>query len=74
MSERWKYQLKMGGFWGIFMVVFMLFFEIKEKTISQQLSETNFYTRVASYLVIGIFVLGYFSWKEKVKRENSANK
>jgi cell division protein FtsW (lipid II flippase) len=74
MSERWKYQLKMGGFWGVFMVVFMSLFELKEKTISQQLSENNFYIRAVSYIVIGIFVLGYFSWKEKVKRENSAKK
>jgi hypothetical protein len=69
MSERWKYQLKMGGFWGVFMVVFMTLFELKEKTVSQQLSENNFYIRAVSYIVIGIFVLGYFSWKEKVKRE-----
>ncbi len=69
MSERWKYQLKMGGFWGVFMVVFMTIFELQEKTISQQLSETNFYVRAVSYIVIGIFVLGYFNWKEKVKRE-----
>ncbi|HCQ13160.1 hypothetical protein [Flavobacterium sp.] len=69
MSERWKYQLKMGGFWGVFMVVFMTLFELKEKTISQQLSDNNFYVRAVSYIVIGIFVLGYFSWKEKVKRE-----
>ncbi|GAA4067573.1 hypothetical protein GCM10022389_10830 [Flavobacterium cheonanense] len=74
MSDRWKYQLKMGGFWGVFMVVFMTLFELKEKTISQQLSENNFYIRAVSYIVIGIFVLGYFSWKEKVKRENSAKK
>jgi hypothetical protein len=74
MSERWKYQIKMGGFWGIFMIVFMLLFEIKEKTISQQLSENNFYIRAISYIAIGIFVLGYFSWKEKVKRENPTKK
>ena len=74
MSERWKYQLKMGGFWGVFMVIFMTLFELKEKTVSQQLSENNFYIRAVSYIVIGIFVLGYFSWKEKVKRENSAKK
>lgn len=74
MSERWKYQLKMGGFWGVFMVIFMTLFELKEKTVSQQLSENNFYVRAVSYIVIGIFVLGYFSWKEKVKRENSAKK
>jgi cell division protein FtsW (lipid II flippase) len=74
MSERWKYQLKMGGFWGVFMVVFMTLFELKEKSVSQQLSENNFYIRAISYIIIGIFVLGYFSWKEKVKRENSAKK
>jgi hypothetical protein len=74
MSERWKYQLKMGGFWGVFMVIFMTLFELKEKTISQQLSENNFYIRAVSYIVIGIFVLGYFSWKEKVKREKIEKK
>jgi len=74
MSDRWKYQLKMGGFWGVFMVVFMTLFELKEKTVSQQLSDNNFYVRAVSYIVIGIFVLGYFSWKEKVKREDSAKK
>lgn len=74
MNERWKYQLKMGGFWGVFMVIFMTLFDLKEKTISQQLSENNFYIRAVSYIVIGIFVLGYFSWREKVKRENSAKK
>ena len=70
MSERWKYQLKMGGFWGVFMIVFMTLFEIKEKSISEQLSSTDFYFRAISYLVIGIFVLGYFNWKSKVRREN----
>ncbi len=74
MSERWKYQLKMGGFWGVFMVIFMTLFELKEKTISQQLSDNNFYIRAVSYIVIGIFVLGYFSWKEKVKREKIEKK
>jgi hypothetical protein len=74
MSERWKYQLKMGGFWGVFMVVFMTLFELNEKPVMQQLADRNFYIRAVSYIVIGIFVLGYFSWKEKVKRENSAKK
>jgi hypothetical protein len=74
MSERWKYQLKMGGFWGIFMVIFMTLFELQEKTISQQLADRNFYIRAIGYLVIGIFFLGYFNWKEKIKRENSAKK
>jgi hypothetical protein len=74
MSERWKYQIKMGGFWGVFMVIFMTLFQLKEKTIAEQLSDTNFYIRAVGYIVIGIFVLGYFNWKEKIKRENSAKK
>ena len=74
MSERWKYQLKMGGFWGVFMVIFMTLFELQEKTISQQLADRNFYIRVVGYIVIGVFFLGYFNWKEKIKRENSDKK
>ena len=71
MNERWKYQVKMGGFWGIFMIVFMTLFEIKEKSISEQFSSSDFYIRAISYLVIGVFVLGYFNWKAKEKRENT---
>ncbi|MEM0541575.1 hypothetical protein WFZ85_03005 [Flavobacterium sp. j3] len=69
MSERWNYQLKMGGFWGIFMIIFMTLFELKEKPFLEQISSTNFYFRAIVYLLIGIFVLGYVNWKAKVKRE-----
>nr|WP_294773506.1 hypothetical protein [uncultured Flavobacterium sp.] len=71
MSERWKYQLKFGGFWGVFMVVFMTLFEISEKPFTEQISSYNFYFRAVVYLAVGIFVLGYFNWKAKVKRENN---
>lgn len=30
MNERWKYQIKTGGFWGIFMTVFNILFELKQ--------------------------------------------
>jgi hypothetical protein len=70
-NERWKYQIKMGGFWGIFMSVFLLLFELKEKPILEQLSSTNFYIRALGYVVVGIFVLGYFSWKAKVEKEKN---
>ena len=74
MSERWKYQIKMGGFWGLFMVVFMTLFELQEKPFMQQLSDRNFYIRAVGYITIGIFILGYFNWREKLKRENSEKK
>ena len=69
MSERWKYQIKMGGFWGIFMIIFMTLFELKEKPFMEQLSSSNFYIRASVYLVLGIFGLGYYNWKQKMKNE-----
>ena len=67
MSERWKYQVKTGAFWGIFMIVFMLLFEWKEKPILDQVTSLQFYLKFASYLVVGIFGLGYINWKQKQK-------
>jgi hypothetical protein len=69
MSERWKYQLKTGGFWGIFMSFFNLLFEMQEKPISIQLISSAFYIRSIGFILVGIFVLGYFNWKVKVKKE-----
>ena len=74
MSERWKYQIKTGGFWGVFMILFMSLFELKEKPFMQQLSNPNFYLRAFFYLITGIFLLGYYNWKQKTKRENSEKK
>ena len=70
MSERWKYQIKTGGLWGVFMVVFMTLFENSEKPLAQQLHSGEFYFRAIVYIILGIFILGYFNWKAKIKREN----
>lgn len=70
MSERWKYQLKTGGIWGVFMVIVITFFDLKDKPIITQLSSWNFYVRGVIYIGIGIFVLGYFNWKAKQKRDS----
>jgi amino acid permease len=71
MSERWKYQIKTGGIWGVFMSIFMILFNLKEASFSEQISKPEFFIRAAAYIVIGIFVLGYFTWKSKNKRENT---
>lgn len=70
MSERWKYQIKTGTFWGIFMSIFMILFDIKEHSIEQQIGKPEFWIRTIAYLALGIFVLGYINWKGKMKREN----
>lgn len=67
MSERWKYQLKVGIFWGLFMIVLMTLMNWKEKPIMVQLVSPNFYIKLGAYLACGIFVMGYVSWKAKKK-------
>ena len=68
MSERWKYQITMGSIWGIAMTVFNVLFNLKEIPFSQQIVSTVFYLQVAGYILVGIFVLGYFTWKSKQKQ------
>lgn len=71
MSERWKYQVKTGGLWGVFMIVFNVLFEIQEKPLNVQVSSPGFYLRALVFILVGIFVLGYVNWKAKVKRESN---
>ena len=70
MTERWKYQLKTGGFWGVFMIVFTTVFALKEKPLAIQITDYSYYIRAVGYLLFGVFVLGFSSWKSKIKREN----
>lgn len=68
MSERWKYQIKTGAPWGVFMIIITLFFGLKENPLTAQIADPNFYLRSAGYVLFGIFVLGYSSWKAKKKQ------
>jgi hypothetical protein len=69
MSERWKYQIKTGGIWGLFMVVFNILFELKEKPFMEQISSSIFYIKAVVYIAVGIFILGYFNWKRSPKNQ-----
>ena len=62
MSERWKYQIKIGLFWGIFMSVFNMLFELRKHSIMEQISNSDFYYRAISMTIVG-FIVGYFNWK-----------
>lgn len=63
MSERWKYQIKIGLSWGIFMTVFNMLFELQEYSIMEQIVKPSFYIRAIFMIAVGIFVLGYYNWK-----------
>ncbi|CAM3942163.1 hypothetical protein B0A58_09730 [Flavobacterium branchiophilum NBRC 15030 = ATCC 35035] len=69
MNERWKYQVKTGGIWGIFMIVFSTWYYTNTKPLALQLAEGGYYFRAVGYLVFGVFVLGYSSWTAKQRRE-----
>ena len=72
MNERWKYQLKIGLFWGVFMTLFNVLFEIKEKSLNEQFTSTSFYLRFVVFTLVGILFLGYVNWKAKKKlKENT---
>lgn len=68
MSERWKYQIKMGGIWGLFMTVFNILFDLKETPLAAQVNTPAFYLKAVAYILVGIFVLGYYTWKSKQKQ------
>ena len=70
MSERWKYQIKVGLPWGIFMTVFLAVFGVNDKTFTEQIESGFFYFQMSIFLLFGVFILGYFSWNSKIKREN----
>ncbi len=69
MSERWKYQIKIGLFWGVFITVFMTLFN--DKTFSEQIENNKFYWRFLINIIAGIVIVGYFFWKGKDEKNNS---
>jgi len=65
MSERWKYQIKTGVFWAVIMTVIIVVFDLKETSLYEQITSFQFYFRLGFFLLMGIFVLGYFTWRNK---------
>jgi hypothetical protein len=70
MSDRWKYQVKFGVFWGVFMTAFNILFEIKEISFSEQISKPDLYLRFVVHTGLGLFLVGYFNWKSQAKNED----
>jgi amino acid permease len=71
MSERWKFQLKYGLIWG-FMVSFIIAgFDLFEMSFEDAFLSKKNLSRMLLFVVSGIFVVSYFSWKKKIKRESN---
>jgi hypothetical protein len=53
-ERRWKYQIKMGGIWGVFMTVLYC---LTSKTPFQRNCHSYFFLfKAIAYILVGIFV------------------
>ncbi len=69
MSERWKFQLKTGLIWSIFMSVFMAL--SNDKSLKEQLNSSDLFVRSILIFLCGIFIMGYLTWKGQDDKYNS---
>ena len=72
MSERWKYQIRTGGVWGLIMALAMSIFDLTDMSFEDAfLSKKNIF-RLLYFLLVGTFIIGYYRWNKKAKQENIA--
>ena len=69
MSERWKYQIKSGLFFGLAMSVIIGIWEVYISSFSEVFLNYRYYLRIGILTLAGIFFVGYFHWKEKQKQQ-----
>jgi hypothetical protein len=65
MTARWKYQFRFGLLWGTLMTVLMTAFNAWENENWHMFLKWNFLLRLAVFCAVGIFLVGYFNWKDK---------
>jgi hypothetical protein len=67
MSARWKHQLRFGLLWGTVMAILMTTFYAWENENWNLFLTWNFLLRLAIFNAVGVFIVGYFSWKDTEK-------
>lgn len=71
MSERWKYQIKTGGGWGIFTAILIALFDLAEMSFEDAFLSKRFIFREIFFFIFGTFMMGFYFWKAKNKRLNN---
>ena len=71
MSERWKYQIRTGGIYGLILSFVLDLFDSSEMSFNDAFFRQKSIIRLVYFLLIGIFIVGYSGWKKKVKRETT---
>jgi membrane-anchored glycerophosphoryl diester phosphodiesterase (GDPDase) len=71
MSERWKFQLKSGLIWGLIMSFLMYAVDTIDMSFRDAFLTRKNLFRILFFVITGIFLVGYFSWKKKIKSKNT---
>jgi cytochrome c biogenesis factor len=69
MNERWKYQIRTGLPFGIMMPVVMTAMDWYGTSFGEAFFSMKFLVKLIIFVLGGIFVIGYFNWREKQKNE-----
>ena len=70
MGRRWKYQIKKGLPFGIAMPILLAVFEgYGTSSYADTFLSEKFAVQLVVFLLAGIFIIGYSSWREKAKNE-----
>jgi len=67
MSERWKYQIKSGLPFGLLLPIFLGFLDWYGTSFSDAFFTLKILISFLVFLFLGIFVIGYYNWREKRK-------
>jgi hypothetical protein len=70
MTDRWKYQIKTGGLWGFAAATLLSLFNLTEVPFEEEFFSKKYLVKLIFFLIAGIFIVGYISWKKKTKEVN----
>lgn len=72
MSERWQFQIKNGGVWGLIVSFSIAIIDLFEMSFEDAFLSQEKLLRTLYFVLAGIFIVGYSNWKKKNKLERSA--
>ena len=67
MSERWKCQIKSGLPFGLLLPIFLGLLDWYGTSFTDAFFTLKFLISLLVFLFLGIFVIGYYNWREKRK-------
>lgn len=73
MSERWQYQVKTGSLWGLIIAIFIPTLDLFQLSFEQAFLSMHNLVRTAYFVIVGVILFGYLSWRKKVKSDSGFN-